>query len=380
MTAIARAQAASRPQSELHVPALDGVRGVAILAVLLVHLEWRLSDTILDRVVTSITNCGWMGVDLFFVLSGFLITGILIDTKDNPHYFKSFYARRALRILPLYWSFVAFFVLVLPIVHTRTATMQLLLRNQGWLWAVATNIWAARDGLNTIPYNLGITWSLGIEEQFYLVWPFIVWRTSRVTLLRVCAGIIVAAFILRLAIASRWPSAAYVLMPARMDAFALGGVVAILVRRPRGLVYLKRLGLPLAACATASIIAMYMVRGNMETADLSLGTLGYASADWLSVSVLALALTRASAAFSNPVLRFFGRYSYAIYLFHYPVMIPMAPLTTWLGARSPILGTRLPWMCLSMLAIGGVAVALSLASWVLLERPFLRLKRRFSYS
>ncbi len=204
-------------------------------------------------------------------------------------------------------------------------------------------------------------------------------RTSRATLLRVCGGIIVAAFVLRFALAVRWPTAAYVLMRARMDAFALGGVVAILVRQRRGRVYLERLGLPLAACATASVIAMYMVRGNMETQDLSLGTLGYASADWLSVSVLALPLHGQRPRSRTRPCASLGATATPYICFHFPLMIPMSPVTTWLGARPPIWGTRLPWMCLSMLAIGGVTVALSLASWVLLERPFLSLKRLFPY-
>jgi peptidoglycan/LPS O-acetylase OafA/YrhL len=307
------------------VPALDGVRGIAILSVLLVHLRWQLKDTVVDRIVTAFADCGWMGVDLFFVLSGFLITGILIDWKSSPHHFRSFYGRRALRILPLYYAFVAFFVLVLPIGHARTPQMNTLLAHQGWLWAHATNIWAALDGLGAIPYNIGIAWSLAVEEQFYLVWPFLVQRTTSSALLRVCAGCIIAAFVLRLAIAGHWPSAAYTLMPARMDAFAMGAILAVLYRRPGGLQLLKPLALPIGGLAFAAIMVMYSLRGNKWGTDLGVETIGIAFADWLAASVLVIALTRDTTFFASPFLRFFGRYSYAIYLFHLPVATVLIP-------------------------------------------------------
>jgi peptidoglycan/LPS O-acetylase OafA/YrhL len=344
-----------------------------------VHLTWKTTDTPLDRAFTLIANCGWMGVDLFFVLSGFLITGILIDARDSPVYFRSFYGRRALRILPLYYAFTVFFVVLLPLVHARTPALQYLLDHQGWLWAHATNIWAARDGLDTIPYGVGIAWSLALEEQFYLVWPFVVRWTSPRTLLRICIGCLVGAFALRLVIAGRWPTAAFTLMPARMDAFAMGAAVAIIARETGGRARLTRWAAPVGVVALGAVVTEYLIRGDMRTTDYNLGTIGYAAADWLALAVLLAALTYGARLLSGPTLRFFGRYSYAMYLFHFPLIFVLTPVTAWFASRPPIAGSRFGWMLLSFAASVGATVALSLLSWFCLEQPFLRLKRFFPY-
>jgi peptidoglycan/LPS O-acetylase OafA/YrhL len=373
-------RAEGAPLSQRHLPALDGVRGVAILAVLLVHLSWKTTDTVVDRAFTAIANCGWMGVDLFFVLSGFLITGILVDSQANPHYFRSFYGRRALRILPLYYAFVTFFVVILPLRHAPTVALHNLLDHQAWLWAHSVNIWATRDGLDTIPYSVGIAWSLSLEEQFYLFWPWVVRRASAAALMPICAGFVVGVFALRLAIAGRWPTAAYTLMPARMDAFAMGGFIALMLRRPGGRVRLERLSLPIGGCALAVVVGMYIVRGNMWTEDYGLGTVGYAAADWLSAAVLMAALTWAGGVFSNAVLRFFGKYSYATYLFHLPVATAMTSVTAWFLAQRGGPAARFGWMLGSLGVLIAATVGLSLVSWYLLEQPFLRLKRLFPYA
>jgi peptidoglycan/LPS O-acetylase OafA/YrhL len=257
--------------------------------------------------------------------------------------------------------------------------VQSLTAHQAWLWGHAVNILAARDGLKVLPPSVAIAWSLSIEEQFYLVWPLIVWLASRAALRWVCVGCIVGAMLIRLAIATRWPTAAFTLMPARMDALALGGLIAICYRDPVGWRRVQRLWAPVGAAALTVIIVMYVVRGNMRVPDLGLSTIGYGSADWLSAALLVYALTTPVTVLTAPVLRFFGRYSYALYLLHLPVLLAMHPVTDWLVARPLILGSPLPWMMLSLAISIGATTCLALVSWILLERPFLSLKRYVPY-
>src|SRR5580704_1561560 len=150
------------------IPQLDAVRGIAVLLVLL-HNTGQYPSLHLHL----ISDNGWMGVDLFFVLSGLLITGILLDTKQSAGYFKNFYVRRCLRIWPLYYSLLFFMFVVVRflnsseyhlVVETSSPWWAFPLFLQNFLLAISTN--AAGP--------LGVTWSLAIEEQFYLVWPLVV--------------------------------------------------------------------------------------------------------------------------------------------------------------------------------------------------------------
>src|ERR1700741_4392574 len=150
------------------IPQLDAIRGIAILVVVVHNLHG------LDFPPLSlVTNYGWMGVDLFFVLSGFLITGILLDTKLSEHYFRNFYARRGLRIWPLYYAVLLFMFVVVPLLRPQD-TAELFQRSSPW-WSYPLflqNFLVNAPALAVGP--LGVSWSLAVEELFYLVWPFFV--------------------------------------------------------------------------------------------------------------------------------------------------------------------------------------------------------------
>src|SRR5690348_11217200 len=169
----------SRPAGPRYIPELDGIRGIAILGVIAFHFGLFTIDShnLLYSVYGSVVGLGWAGVDLFFVLSGCLITRILLDTRNSGHYFRSFYMRRVLRILPLYYfSVFVFFCVVLPVGYAvapgsfsshewaRVAPSESL-----WYWLHLSNWRSAFGILQTSP--LTHFWSLAIEEQFYLVWP-----------------------------------------------------------------------------------------------------------------------------------------------------------------------------------------------------------------
>src|SRR5919112_3639916 len=150
-----------------HVPVLDGVRGLAILLVLFRHTSrWMHAEPGAGSAVYAMLSSGWVGVDLFFVLSGFLITGILVDSRGGEHYFRNFYVRRALRIFPLYYGFLAVVFLVLPQFYGyeggKFGTLQ---DNQPWYWGYLVNVLVAARGTDQTPLNTTHLWSLAVEEQ-----------------------------------------------------------------------------------------------------------------------------------------------------------------------------------------------------------------------
>ena len=209
-----------RPAATARIPALDGLRGIAILLVLLWHgMFGPLFDTRVATYVISVGRLFWSGVDLFFVLSGFLIGGILLDSKDSPRYFATFYLRRAYRILPVYGAVVAFYYLKhIPAYFLHGSPDQA--RIPFLAYAMFTqNFWMALGISGGI--GLAATWSLAVEEQFYLTAPLIVRRLNRVRLAYVLSAVVVLSPLLRVLVvygSHLGKRAPYVLMPCRADA------------------------------------------------------------------------------------------------------------------------------------------------------------------
>src|SRR5271157_2343931 len=174
------------------IPQLDAVRGLAVLLVL-VHN----TDIYPSLHLGLIASNGWMGVDLFFVLSGFLITGILVDTKKSEGYFRNFYARRCLRIWPLYYSALLFMFVIVPLLRPSEAQTVFEARSSPW-WAY---LFFLQNFLIPIPTMatglLGVTWSLAVEEQFYLVWPWVIRYFSFTQVRRIAIAVICVSPALR---------------------------------------------------------------------------------------------------------------------------------------------------------------------------------------
>lgn len=215
-----------------HFPELDGLRGLAILMVLLFHYA-----TLLPSFVLPVFGQGWAGVQLFFVLSGFLITGILLDSKGQEHYFRNFYARRTLRIFPLYYGVLSVLLIALlvfrlgfPQVWAHKHLAPLLWSYQPWLWTYTANIQMAIH--NKVMFLVGHFWTLCVEEQFYLVWPLVVFAFSRKTVLRICVALIAGALVIRLTLTGLGAGGGtnFVLTPCQMDSLAAGALVATLIR------------------------------------------------------------------------------------------------------------------------------------------------------
>jgi peptidoglycan/LPS O-acetylase OafA/YrhL len=315
------------------IPALDGLRGAAILLVLLHHqtLLPLAEGPAADQWFARLLHFGWSGVDLFFVLSGFLITGLLLDAKGAPGYFRNFYARRTLRIFPLYYAVVFFSLVVLPnlpaglLPAQKAANFGRIDGDELWYWLYLSNfaIAAAGEWRHAI---LDISWSLAIEEQFYLIWPLVVSRLGRDALLRVCAGLVVLAPLCRLALA--WGGAnelaPYVLTPARVDTLAIGAFLAIASRDPGGLARLLPAARAVGAALAVGLVVWFVAAGGIQpfaTAFLVLGFSGVAAAfgALLALTVSAAPGSLLHGVFTWRVLRSFGKYSYALYLFHLPL-------------------------------------------------------------
>jgi peptidoglycan/LPS O-acetylase OafA/YrhL len=366
------------------VPALDGLRGIAILLVLVLHFTMyggELPAAGLDRLVHRTALAGWIGVDLFFVLSGFLITGILYDAKGGERYFRNFFARRLLRIAPLYYGALVLFVLLLPALWRGHAGLSWLRSESFWYWTYLVNVRIAWEGWPGFG-ALGHFWSLAVEEQFYLLWPVAVFRLRRRPLMALCAACAVVAVGVRLALhlAGNAP-AAFVLMPARMDALAAGAFLALALRGPGGPAAAARLAKPALAAGGAGLAVLVLWKRGLPAEDAAVAVAGYFLLAVLFAGAVALAVaappgSRGSRWLAAPVLIFFGRYSYALYVLHHPLLFLKPPWLTY-DAVPAVLGSRLPGWLLFVSAGIGVSVALALLSWRFWEKPFLDLKERF---
>ncbi len=371
------------------LPLLDGVRGLAIALVLVNNLyPERAAGSTLDTLAVHLTDFWWVGVDLFFVLSGFLITGILYDTRTGAHYFRNFYARRVLRIVPLYYAVLALIYFVVP--HTGFATSEQLrrLHEQRWyFWAYLANLGYALHG--STGFRTDHFWSLAVEEQFYLVWPVLVWLVERRQLIALCATAMVAGFVLRLTwllagMSSTW---VYMLTPFRLDGLAVGAAIALLLRAPGGVERLARWAPSVwRVCAPLALVlvAAYEIPRS-ERWGVVLQVVGYPAIALAFGALLVFALTarprsRMSRLLGGAGMRALGRYSYGIYVLHPLVLLFFTQRYGWAASPPALWGTRIP-AGLALFALTSViSITLGVASWHLYEQRFLALKRYFPYA
>lgn len=333
------------------IPQIDYLRGVAVLAVMLYHASHNVHSFDMARYCSF----GWIGVDLFFVLSGFLITGILLNTREDNHYFLNFYVRRILRIWPLYFALLGTMLIVLPRVLPSEGTIATSTASPLIAFLLFVQNLAVS---HQILGPLGVTWSLAIEEQFYFVWPLLVWVLSRRSIKWLSLAIIVASPALRLfLVLSGSQIAMYTNTFTRLDGLAVGSFLAIWLRNADP-VFVRRIALILLpACAVASFAV------HREWIQYSFIALMFGS-------VLCLCL---SLKLENQFIRYTGKISYGLYLLH---------LIAFDLARHEHLRRCYPagfWNDLAYLLVGfSLCYALASASWYLLESKCLLLKDRFS--
>lgn len=353
------------PYRPARLPALDGLRGLAILLVLGAHL---FADAIADS--------GWAGVDLFFVLSGFLITGVLLDGARDPHRVRTFYVRRALRIFPLYYGVLLAFLVIVPLarisyfsdVPGHRSTWAVTTRELAWFWPYLTN-WSIGLLRPHRPGPLSHFWSLAVEEQFYLIWPLIVWRCSRRTAFRVAVVAFLGSCALRavLVLDGAPYLTAYVLTPCRLEGLAMGAMIAIGIRSPDGLERVRRAIAAPASIAGGVIVGLLLWRGTLTNTDPWVETIGITALAVAFGGLLVVTLAHDPATLRLAPLRWAGTYSYGLYVLH-PFVI-----------RGLELGTKLEpgdWPFTTTALALSAAVAWVSYRWY--EGPFLRLKDRLA--
>ena len=374
------ADSAQRP----HLPLLDGVRGCAILLVIATHLaSGTAAASHFDDAVLRTLRAGWIGVDLFFVLSGFLITGILVDSRRDPRYFRVFFARRALRILPLYWLYLLLLVAAawwFPTdLHRDT-----LLTGLPWHAAYLTNVIIAIRGWDG--FQTGHLWSLSVEEQFYLVWPSLVLMAGA----RRLRGATVRAMVWLPALRAAAVAAGvltlttHLLTPFRADSFGAGALLAILIRDEERDRLLPRLRLA-GTVAIGLLVAIALHERGLRYSSPLVRTLGYTLLALGFASLLERVLRAAPGSalartLGSRALRSVGRYSYSIYLFHPPVLLAFDTLILDRTYLPVIAGSRLPAFVAYSVAFTAVMWVIGFTTWWTFERHFLRLKRHFPYA
>jgi len=385
MTAVASPEIVVRPPRgpELaqgpRFATLDGLRGLAILGVMCLHfVPPRSSGGGLFKALWFGSNAGGTGVDLFFVLSGFLITGILYDAKKAANYFRAFYMRRVLRIFPLYYAIlIGVFLVAGHIVPLSSVGLEEPQKHQFWLWLYGTNI-AENRGISFGCFDH--FWSLAIEEQFYLVWPLAVLllgRRSLIWLLIACCVATVGARVVAI-----HHDLLGLLSPRGIEALAAGSLVALLSRGPGGATRFLSVSARVALAVIPIAGVLYLLRSGHG--DSWMQVLKPLFLAWMYATLVALAVLSAPASLLGTALtwrplRQMGKLSYAMYALHMPAGMLLERRFPQLRQLATPLHSVLAGAIAKMLIEIAVSLALAWLSWHLFEKHFLRLKRLFEY-
>ena len=368
-----------------HMPQLDALRGFAILWVILHNVSFDGIGPAQGPIMAAIYllgNTGWIGVQLFFVLSGFLITGILLDGRGTTHHFRNFYARRTLRIFPLYYGFLLLVFVILPwtgLVSWLDSTPV----ERFWYWSYLTNWGMVFEKHVTFPH----LWSLAIEEQYYLLWPLLAFVLSKRTLAYICLALIVSAPLCRAYLMFHFDvnfstDAMYTFTVARWDALAIGSLLALSVRSERAFTYIQRYLPRVFVLLSVLLLAQIGVMRNFSATHyqgiVNQTTIALWFAMLILISIVSWRnpLDRIRPVFSNGFLRWIGKYSYAIYIFHFPAKM------FWYHYFGTAEIPNAPWrqvgvVLYNFIGISGIATVVAYVSWHVLEHPFLKLKRYF---
>ncbi len=373
--------------STTRIPQLDGVRGLAILLVLIWHYAVApLQPSVSDWAPWFKTILGftWSGVDLFFVLSGFLIGGILLDNRDASNYFKAFYARRIFRIWPIYLVWFGVFLIGLIAVNTVAPHAPFAWQFQQpqplWAYGSLTQNWTmAASGTFGAPW-LDVTWSLAIEEQFYLILPLLIRFLPTRYLIPLLIGLILSAPILRTLLFVTVPHpdlVVYVLTPCRADALLLGVLCAYAMRKPRWRDYFQRnlkalYGLLLIFAGGTAMLAL-------SHSSFALASWGYTWLAGMYATLLVIVMTAkaglAPRLFKNRTLRWLGAIAYGTYLFHQAFNGLMHSLLLNQQPRIAIWAD----LIVSLMAVA-LTLGVALLSWCYFERPLVAVGHQVRYN
>lgn len=352
-----------------YYPALDGLRGLAILLVVLYHNFGFINYSIF----------GWIGVDLFFVLSGYLITRILLSSLNSPHYARNFFLKRILRIFPLYYLCLIIFIILLPAIGLYKNELQYDVDNQWWFWFYLQN-WLLSFNFPTTGNYLNHFWSLAVEEQFYLVWPFIIlWLRSPKKLLVFVLGVLLLLLIARSIVwMYRFPHLNYttVYTFTRIDGICIGCILALIHRINYDFLR-TRMAIIVIALAIMNF-GFYFLNQSGDFPYLAfVGYTTFAAMFGLLVHESVTGDTKLiNLIFKNPLLRFFGIISYGLYVFHWPLYLMTAPFLYTFFFKNIHLSQELSKLGTSLIATM-LAIGVSIISYYFFELKFLKLKEKF---
>ena len=352
------------------------MRGIAILLVI-VHHFWPDSGAL--YAAYDVVHLGWIGVDLFFVISGFLITGILLDTRGEPGYYRNYLARRALRVFPLYYLLVIGAFVVIPWVQPGGFWESELVQESGsplWYLLYAGNIREAITGVEPA-YILAPLWSLSIEEQFYLSFPILVALLPRRTLTRVLIGMVIFAPVFRTVMLVLVPDnerIQYLATASRMDVLALGALLAVAVRSKVELPSRRTAGRVFVALFAVFVVAFLAGGLDRHTAFCRIG--GYTLVAFMFLAAVTWTIQSRGAAgtawLRTRPLQHLGKICYGVYLLQRPAEVVFVRVLDATGLH--IAPDSLALVIAKMLFAFGVASL----SWYLFEKPILKLKDRFT--
>lgn len=367
----------SRPSS---IPSLDGIRGLAISLVLWWHVPvlTLYGNTPNHHLLSWLVGLGrftWSGVDLFFVLSGFLIGGILLDAAESTTYYSTFYIRRAYRILPLYFAML---ILTLAIYGTNGWPLAKVAAELSWFLLFLHNFRVVATGVYAFS-GLGMTWSLAVEEQFYLTLPLVVRLIRKRTLCCVLVVAVLAAPLLRIfalfVLKLPW-IAAYILTPCRADTLCLGVLIALAVRNPDLWEALTRNRRYLyAALAVVCGLVGWMLESTLKPFTTQFFGLEYSllAVFYALLLLCTLVSPTLTSIFSFRPLRLMGSIAYGVYLLHGMVSFAFFKILEHSG-RSGI-----QWNLLTRLATVPAVIGVAAISWKYFEKPLVQRGHRYAY-
>lgn len=375
------------PQS-VHIPELDGLRGLAVLLVMVFHFSTDIEPhSFAGWALLELCSVGWIGVDLFFVLSGYLITGILLKTKGTPHFFLNFYARRTMRIFPLYYGVLFIIFILFPWLKIHPQHSQFT-NEQAWFWLYGTNLLISLKGTSaTISSSLILThfWTLAVEEHFYLLWPAIVRLIDPRRLLPIglILVIVCAAARATMSYGAEQPTISYCLTPFRVDSLAMGALIAAYLHSIRPtVVSIRRLAVGTITVTAPFLLALFFMRGwRLHPHDPLVQVIGYPLLAGMFAACIILAIVAKRDSLWRIVLQMriltaLGKYSYGIYIFH--LLIPFKQYfpaeQLFRATGSGVIGALLYISILS-----GTSFLMAYISWHCYEIHFIRLKRFFEY-
>ena len=389
LSVISKTESKTEPKVRLtgygrHIPALDGIRGIAILLVLCHHYRFILEPVHRSqKVLLVVFDAGWCGVELFFVLSGFLITGILLDTRSSSSYFRSFYARRLLRISPLYFFYLAVVFACL---------------SRWWLVHFKFDPWAGVSPWTYILYLenfktphmfsdllLGHLWSLAVEEQFYIFWPVVVALLPRRFVCWSALLLICAAVLCRFTRAGHDLQSSFYLNTfpiASLDSLGLGALAALLLRTWKSPGRVAPVFALVGIASFATFVGLSYKEGSPFLYNRLVHVWGVLALSVFSACLILWCALRGSSAVARLLsfrpLREIGRVSYGMYVWHSVLLAFLLPLVHPISPGMPP-AVQTATKLSVMIGLAGATYLFAVLSWALLERPILSLKKYFEY-